>query len=388
MWTYPWDVIDEGVDRTIGFLRDETGLDAISLSSVYHSYDFVRTHLPREEILLSSEAAIYFQPERGLYRDTPIQPNVHPIATDRDIHNEISESCIQRGLGLIAWVVPLHTHVLARKHPDCALEGVFGDRYPGALCPANPDVREYVRALSMDLDRNHELELIEYESLHYMGFGMFKNSRKLGVDLGAVGQFLMSLCFCPACSSRGADRDIDVTELRSRVRSQLLQLFEARPPEENVADFVARDPYLEAYVRMRADVVTTLTAEVKEAIETPVCFLYMGDYHQGGIERAAIEAIVDRVHILCYGSSPEQAATTIRDMIPTMGDPSKLTCGLNGHHPIDSAELMLSMLEAVYEGGARRFAYYNYGMISRRNLTWIKEAIARVRAVDHDSNSN
>ena len=71
MWIYPWDLIDEGVDRVVGFLKEKIGLDAISLSSVYHSYDALRTHMPEPTSLVSSEAAIYFQPELGLYRDTP-----------------------------------------------------------------------------------------------------------------------------------------------------------------------------------------------------------------------------------------------------------------------------------------------------------------------------
>ena len=65
-----------------------------------------------------------------------------------------------------------------------------------------------------------------------------------------------------------------------------------------------------------------------------------------------------------------------------MDDPSMLICGLNGHKPIDSAEQMREIITAIYEAGARRFSYYNYGMISRRNLRWIAEAIAAVRALD------
>ena len=50
MWTYPWDVIDEGVDRVIGSLKEEVGLDAISLSTVYHTYDELRTHMPGKKL--------------------------------------------------------------------------------------------------------------------------------------------------------------------------------------------------------------------------------------------------------------------------------------------------------------------------------------------------
>ena len=154
MWTYPWDVIDEGEDRVIGFLKEEVGLDAISLSTVYHTYDALRTHIPGKKLFSGYEDAIYFQPRSELYQGTKIKPHVHPMAKDQDPVRIIAEACRARGLELISWTVPLHSHYMARQHPDCALLGVFGDRYPGCLCPANPEVREYVRGLSLDLATN------------------------------------------------------------------------------------------------------------------------------------------------------------------------------------------------------------------------------------------
>jgi len=43
---------------------------------------------------------------------------------------------------------------------------------------------------------------------------------------------------------------------------------------------------------------------------------------------------------------------------------------------------MREIITAVYETGVHWFSYYNYGMISRRNLGWIAEAIAAVRVLD------
>ena len=84
MWTYPWDVIDEGVDRVIGFLKEEVGLDAISLSTVYHTYDQLRTHIPGKKLFSGYEDAIYFQPQSELYQGTKIKPHLHPMARDQD----------------------------------------------------------------------------------------------------------------------------------------------------------------------------------------------------------------------------------------------------------------------------------------------------------------
>ena len=382
MWTYPWDVIDEGVDRVIGFLKEEVGLDAISLSTVYHTYDALRTHIPGKKLFSGYEDAIYFQPQSELYQGTKIKPHVHPMAKDQDPVRIIAEACRARGLELISWTVPLHSHYMARQHPDCALLGVFGDRYPGCLCPANPEVREYVRGLSLDLATNHDVQMIEYESLHYMGFGMFRNHAKVGVELGAVGSLLMSLCFCAGCTQRAEARGMDVGELKGKVEEWLLDIFEEGPPERSVEEFVADEPLVREYVKMRADTVTSLAAEVKEAVKMPISFLYMGNYYNNGIDRKPIEQIVDRVNVLCYSGSPEEASQRAQETLAGIADPSMLICGLNGHQPIDSAEQMRAIITAVYETGARRFSYYNYGMISQRNLRWIAEAIAAVRALD------
>ena len=89
MYIYPWDLIDEGVDRVTGFLKEEIGLDAVSLASVYHNCSAVRTHLQGREVVLSREDAIYFHPDLDLYRDTPIKPNVHPMIRSSDVWGDI-----------------------------------------------------------------------------------------------------------------------------------------------------------------------------------------------------------------------------------------------------------------------------------------------------------
>ena len=50
MWTYPWDVIDEGIDRVFGIFKDEMGLDGTNMSAAYHSCDCPGTHMPRKNI--------------------------------------------------------------------------------------------------------------------------------------------------------------------------------------------------------------------------------------------------------------------------------------------------------------------------------------------------
>ena len=60
MWTYPWDLRDEGYDAVLHKLREEVKLDAINLASAYHTFDMLRPHLPANNTLEVSQAAIYF----------------------------------------------------------------------------------------------------------------------------------------------------------------------------------------------------------------------------------------------------------------------------------------------------------------------------------------
>ena len=139
----------------------------------------------------------------------------------------ISEACDAHGIDLISWTLAMHNHYLACQYPECALLGVFGDRYPGSLCPANPHVREFMRALSTDLDANYNLARIEYESLNYGGYRL-RNNPKIGVELGPVGSYLMSLCFCEGCSKRAQDAGVDLEALRARAEKTAPRVLRER----------------------------------------------------------------------------------------------------------------------------------------------------------------
>ncbi len=59
MWTYPWDLHDEGTNEVLAALEGELGMDAVSLAVSYHSFIELRPHLPGPKFLAytpSSEA--------------------------------------------------------------------------------------------------------------------------------------------------------------------------------------------------------------------------------------------------------------------------------------------------------------------------------------------
>ena len=101
-----------------------------------------------------------------------------------------------------AWAVFLHNDRLGFSHPECATQNAFGDRYLTDLCPSNPDVRMYARTLASDIAR-YDVSTILSESLHFHGLGHGYHHERYFEELGAVGVYLLGMCFCDHCLEAG-----------------------------------------------------------------------------------------------------------------------------------------------------------------------------------------
>ena len=44
VWTYPWDVADEGIEQVLGNIREVAKCNAVSLASAYHNFKQLRPH--------------------------------------------------------------------------------------------------------------------------------------------------------------------------------------------------------------------------------------------------------------------------------------------------------------------------------------------------------
>src|SRR5258708_19364694 len=112
--------------------------------------------------------AIFCQPEPRRYRDRRLQPRVGRLAAESDILADLCREASERSLNTRAWAVFLHNYALGEAHPECASQNAFGDALLTDLCPANPHVRAYVRALAGDM-ASKGVAAVVAESLHYHG---------------------------------------------------------------------------------------------------------------------------------------------------------------------------------------------------------------------------
>ena len=380
IWAYLWDLCDDGIAESVRYLRNEVGLDAISVATAYHTFQQVRPHRWGRKLLRGDSAAVYFRPDGRFYSDTAIQPHVAPLARDSNPLEELAEACSRQGLDLISWTVCLHTSRLARAYPRYAQETAYADNLGWILCPGEDEVRAYVSALCTDLVANYGVRRVELETCNYGGYGHSHYHTKDGVPLGTVGNYLYSLCFSSGCMTKADRRGIDSVELRSWVIGQLEGVFASgRPLEGDIPSFVESHPELAAFQEMREDLVTSLIGRIKaDSGAAEVSFLLMGDRWLSGIRPERIAAECDLLGALVYTDSPavvEERVTAALEQARI--EPQRLMVGLQAYHPCaGDAETLAAVYAAARECGGEQFSFYNYGIMPRPNLDWIRRCVS------------
>jgi len=377
IWAYLWDLVDEGVEEAVRCLREDLGLDAVSVATAYHTFQQLRPQRPGRKLLVGESAAVYFRPDLPLYGDTCLRPHVAPLARQDNPLERLARACAAWGLDLISWTVCLHNSHLALSHPHCAQQTAYGDNLGWILCPGEDDVRAYVIALCRDLVSNYGVKRLELETCSFGGYGHSHFHVKDGMDLGNVGNYLFSLSFSQGCMDKGRARGIDAEGLRAWVREELDRAFaRGAPLEGDIDSFVAGREELAAFQDMREELVTSLVQEVKEATGVEVSFLLMGDRWRAGIRPERMVEVADLVEVLAYTASPEAIEARVAEVMADLDDGGRLVLGLQAYHPCAaSAEGLWANVERGLGLGVRQFSYYNYGIGPRPSLEWIRYCI-------------
>ena len=94
-----------------------------------------------------------------------------------------------------------------------------------------------------------------------------------------------------------------------------------------------------------------------------------------------VREIADWFEILCYTPSQESVETSVRDAAALMnGEMDRVWVGTCAYPPASpTAETLAANVEAVAGLGVRAVSFYNYGIMPKRNLQWVKAAIAGIK---------
>jgi hypothetical protein len=375
IWTYAWDLADEGVDHVMGWAAD-SGLQALQVATAYHAGWFIHPHNPKHRAYMTEDGCVYFHPEPARYKDTVLKPKVASVCFASDWIREAGKRLDRHGLKLVSWTVCAHNTRLGLMHPECTVRNCFGDSYPHALCPANHDVRKFIIALCGDLANNLPLHAIQLESPGYMGLAHGHHHERDLTVLTSAEQFLMDLCFCKACVRTAESKHVEIGPLRESVRKILAAGMAAAPGRpsgypDSIAVVRELLPGLDALLAMRQEVEDTLILDIKEAMKPSAAKLFLL-----GVPNGVINPAVDVYNSGVYGLKPDAILAATKQARNGLTAKHELYMGVRlGLGSVANQQELSDIVRAVKSGGGDGVMFYNYSESPMTALNWIKDSL-------------
>jgi hypothetical protein len=380
LWTYPWDVADIGQEVVSSELR-ELGFDMISLATVYHAGRFLQVRSPKRRAYFPEDGTLYFRPDASIWQGQAVQPLVSSLAQEQDVLREMIEARDAGGLDVSCWTVCLHNSALGFANPDLVTRNAFGDVNSYNLCPANPKAQAYVSNLVRDISQNYQPNRIELESPFFLGFAHDYHHEKDMVGLPPEGDFLMALCFCEHCQAAGQATGLDMPALQARVRGLIDQMCTGDTPQRVCPDFPERgldafdfDAELRAYLDLRFDHVNAVLEQAKDACAA-TSELMLIDGQAGWLGGSDHDAAADlglKVMLCAYDMGPE-AAEGLMSYASRLPNGAGGQVGLRlGYPEFSGREDFAQRIELLRRGGATGVNLYNYGLVPKARLDWVR----------------
>lgn len=214
-YLYPWDVDDDpaAADRIAGL-----GLDEVVLAAAYHAVRAVTPFHPRHRIV-TRDAAVYYRTDPARWRGAALRP---AEADPRGSFERAAARLRAAGLRVSAWAVLAHGCGVGAGNPSWHVRNAYGDGYPWALCIGSPEVRDYVAALAAEVAALGDAGAVELEACGWYGIDHGSvHDKTAGAAVGPGAEWLLSVCFCPACADAYRQAGADPEELRAAVRAAL-----------------------------------------------------------------------------------------------------------------------------------------------------------------------
>ncbi|MEE1754875.1 hypothetical protein [Streptomyces sp. SP18CS02] len=398
-FVYPWDVIgDPGAAERIAGL----GVQQVTLASAYHSTRALTPRHPRHRLVTAEYAAVLYPPDPARWAGRALAPYTAGDWAPDDAYGRAAEALEAAGLEVHSWVVLAHNSRLGAEHPGTSVVNAYGDRYPWAPCIAQDAVRAYLVELAAEAAVRPGASGTELESCGWYGMAHLHAHDKIGgVALGDAAQYLMSLCFCPACREGYAGQGLDPDTTAAAVRRALEPVWAGGDASGSGLPAVERligAGLAAATLAWRVQAARTLQEAAVAAVRAaargvsadeearPFQVLLHADPapHRGGanvgVDPAHILSLADGVVVPCTGGG---ADTVLPPFAEHAGPDSVLAANLTVVTGMGGAPARLAEDAARAAAlGATELRLYHAGLASGPDLAAVTEALAALRRTD------
>jgi hypothetical protein len=383
IYTYAWDLVEEGVPAAIRQFHG-LGLDAVTYAGSYHAGKFLRPHGKSGKVYFPEDGTVYFRADHKRYG--AIKPVSNSILKD---HDPLRELCVRRDMAANVWLVLLHNTQLGTQHPEATVHNAFGDRYVYSLCPSAPAAHAYAVGLARDVTESYPVMGVSMES---PGFAPYAHGFHHEFALNRPNRWLdsqLGLCFCEHCIVGAKKAGVDARHLKTRVANDISAYLASDidfPADMAEAFWLADtrlDGELKAFLDWRCTVVTSLVAEIRATVRKDATVAVIpsvarptgGAWYEGSDLGALAEA-AGIVEACFYEPSAARVKADLFDVKRRIGNRGKLRGILRPAYPdLESKGEFLAAVAALKEGGVTEIAFYNWGHVRSANLAWIADAM-------------
>ncbi len=388
-FTYPWDLFDEGTERVVEMMTRRYMSNAIMVNANYHHARVFRPRSTGPKTRHYNRAIAAFWPQKELYAETDLLPIVEPALADANVLGQTRSACQKHEIDFGVWVVGLHNSSLGEKHPDQCVVNCFGDVYPYALCPSQAQNQQYIMGLVKDIGAQFSPDRIVIEAIGVLGLRHWVHHELFMTQWDETLELLFSICFCPACTNRGAESGLDVDELRQCVRLWANRLLEEERGalsetfrQAEVASLLLEIPGLWAYLQFSSEAVTDMVSQAHTAAHDFNMKLEVipSSFHRpvsrAWYERASLSSLAkvcDGLLVSSYFSDPAEVEADLR-WASYLASDAKLIAGINACSPTQSAASLTAQAAACLKAGCEGVYFYNYGLLNQKRLNWVSQA--------------
>jgi hypothetical protein len=242
-------------------------------------------------------------------------------------------------------------------------------------------VREYVAAISGDLSSRYPIATIELQDADFGASYRDPSAQSLGFDLGAIEEFLLSLCFCESCIQAANARGVDAEAAARSVRVHLGPMLAGRPARMgSPREFLAADPVLDGFAAVRRQTVASLVEAVRKQSSAPVVVRVPKDRLAAAWDAPSIAPHCDGFLLATWDEPTERLPTRIAELADAAGGRSRLQRGFAAHppHTRDAATLVRSVHEAV-AACHTSIGFHHLGLVPPDCRDWIRQAVRFAR---------
>lgn len=380
LYTYPWDLTDEGLDISLDRIVDLTGCREVMLTPCYHQSTYFRPHNSEGPVYFGENGAVYFTPDLSRYTETLMRPRVSAVVDHPEYFERIVEGIERRGLKLGVWIVYTFQTYMSQRYPQFAKHDAFGTAYEGQLSVSPEDVQCYFAALTSDIVERFKPSVVLIESLMRRGFSVPLKRR---AEMSPQCQFLMALDFNPAAIANADKAGMDAEGFRQEVR-QWLRLRLSRLPTEDderpVTDEWLAEAFggrLDGYQEICRATTTSLWLRVAEIIRRGGASI-QADTWERARQRyndlgSAIDGSIDRVPTGALTPS-EESICRVRDIKNRIAENGEVYVTPSAGRLTDSGPLE-EQVEAAKDAGASGALFYNYGLLREEELAFIGSSL-------------